>query len=68
MNVLPIFCTENQVSFIQILPETEPQNFHPFLSTESLLTFSTFLSSQVIQEVWLHFLNKSLCLDRKHLA
>ncbi len=42
INVLPIFRTEIQVFFIKILPEIEFQNFHAFLSTESLFTFSTF--------------------------
>jgi hypothetical protein len=41
-NVLPLFCTENKVFFIRILPEIEFQNFHAFLSTESLFTFSAF--------------------------
>ncbi len=66
MNVLSIFCTKIQVFFIRILPKIEFQNFHAFFSTESLFTFSTFQSSQVIQEVCLHILNKSLGLDRKN--
>ncbi len=66
MNVLSIFCTKIQVFFIRILPKIEFQNFHAFFSTESLFTFSTFQSSQVIQEVCLHILNKSLGLDKKN--
>jgi hypothetical protein len=66
MNVLPIFCTEMQAFFIKLLPEIEFQNVQTFFSTQSLFTFSTFYSCQVIQEVCLHFLNKSVGLDRKH--
>ncbi len=65
-NVLPIFCFEIQVFFIRILSKIEFQNFHALLPIESLFTFSTFQSSQVIQEVCLHILNKSLGLNRKH--
>jgi hypothetical protein len=62
MNVLPIFCTKIKLFFIKILPKIELENFHAFLSIESLFTFS---QSQVIQEVCLHNLSKPLGLDRK---